>query len=93
MTVSHTTIIAEVLSDSFKNLGKKRVYFFKKDGKNVLKDPERTVDITTKVASAVASRNPKAALSTLTEVIKFYHTEKSFALGNLFDFMPSEWNK
>ena len=39
------------------------------------------LDIRANVASAVASRNPKAALLTLNEVIDFCHTGKRFYLG------------
>ena len=50
--------------------------------KNVLKNPRWALYITANVASAVASRNPKAVLWTLTEVIKFYHTGKGLSRKN-----------
>ena len=43
---------------------------------NVLKNPARALEISANVATATASRNPKAALSTLPEVINLYHTGK-----------------
>ena len=42
--------------------------------KIILKNPGRALDITANIASAAAARNPKATLSTLTEVVKFYLT-------------------
>ena len=65
----------------------------KKDGKNVRKNTRQPLDITADIASAIASGNPNAALSSLPEVIKFYHTGKGLYLGNFFDFLPSNCNK
>ena len=81
MTVSDNTIEAEGLSDFFKNLGKNSVKVGKKLAKNVLKNPSRALDITANIASAAASRSPKNLLSTLPEVINFYHTGKGLYLG------------
>ena len=81
MTVSDNTIEAEGLSDFFKNLGKNSVKVGKKLAKNVLKNPSRALDITANIASAAASRSPKNVLSTLPEVINFYHTGKGLNLG------------
>ena len=81
MTVSDNTIEAEGLSDFFKNLGKNSVKVGKKLAKNVLKNPSRALDITANIASAAASRSPKNVLSTLPEVINFYHTGKGLYLG------------
>ena len=81
MTVSDNTIEAEGLSDFFKNLGKSSVKVGKKLAKKVLKNPSRALDITANIASAAASRSPKNVLSTLTEVINFYHTGKGLYLG------------
>ena len=49
---------------------------------NVLKNPGRALDKTANVASATASRDPEAALSSLSEVISFYHTVEALHLGN-----------
>ena len=48
--------------------------------KNVLKNPGRTLEIGANVGTAFASRNPKAALTSLPEVINFYHTGKGLYL-------------
>ena len=80
MTVSDNTIKAEVLGDFFKNLGKKGLNVSKKMAKNVLKNTGRDLEIAANVGSAFASRSPKAALSSLPEVINFYHTGKGLYL-------------
>ena len=49
----------------------KRVQCIKTVGKNVLKNPGGALEIGVNVGSAFASRSPKAALSTLAEVMKF----------------------
>ena len=48
MTVCDNTIQAEGLSDFFKNLGKKGLNVSKKVAKNVLSNPERALELTTK---------------------------------------------
>ena len=42
--------------------------------KNVLTNPERALDLTTKIATAPVSENSKQAISTLPELITFYNT-------------------
>ena len=81
MIVSDNVFQAESLGDFFKNLGKKGFNVSKKMAKNVLSNPGRAVDLTAKIATAAASRNSKQALSTLLELIKFYHTGKGLYLG------------
>ena len=81
MTVSDNTIKAEGLGDVFKNLGKIGLNVSKKMAKNVLKNPGRALEIGANVGSAFASRNPKAALTSMPEVINFYHTGKGLYLG------------
>ena len=49
--------------------------------KNVLSNPGRALDLTTKIATAAASRNSKQALSTLPEMIRFYNTKQGLYLG------------
>ena len=49
--------------------------------KNVLKNPSRALKVSGIIASAAASRNPKATLSTLKGVIDFYHTGRGSYLG------------
>ena len=81
MIVSDNTIQAEGLGDFFKKLGKVSGKAAKKLATNALKNPARFLEIGANVAAATASRNPKAALSTLPEVINFYHTGKSLYHG------------
>ena len=81
MIVSDNVIQAEGLGDFFKNLGKKGLNVSKKMVKNVLSNPGRALDLTAKIATAAASKNSKQALSTLPEVINFYHTGKGIYLG------------
>ena len=81
MIVSDSVIQAEGLGSFFKNLGKISAKAGIKLAKNVLSNPGRALDLTTKIATAAANRSPKAALSTLPEVINFYHTGKGLYLG------------
>ena len=81
MTVSDNTIKAEGLGSFFKNLGKISARAGRKLATNVLKNPGRALEITSNIATAAATKNPKAALSTLPEVINFYHTGKGLYLG------------
>ena len=83
MTVSDDTIKAEGLSSFFKNLGKISPKAGKKLATNVLKNPARALEIGANVATAAASRNPKAASSTLPEVTKFYHEGRGLYLGKI----------
>ena len=81
MIVIDNTIKGEGLGDFFKKLGKVSVKAGKKLVKNVLSNPGRALDLTAKIATAAATKSPKAALSTLPEVINFYHTRKGLYLG------------
>ena len=81
MIVSDNVIQAEGLGDFFKNLGKISAKAGKKLAKNVLSNPGRSLDLTVKIATAATTKSPKAALSTLPEVINFYHTGKGLYLG------------
>ena len=81
MTFSDNTIKAEGLGSFFKNLGRISSKAGKKLATKALKNPARFLEIGANVATAAASRNPKAALSTLPEVINFYHTGKGLYLG------------
>ena len=81
MIVGDNTIQAESLGDFFKNIGKISAKAGKKLAKNVLSSPGRALDLTAKIATAAATKSPKAALSTLPEVINFYHTGKGLYLG------------
>ena len=81
MIVSDNTIQAEGLGDFFKNLGKTSAKAGKKLSKNVLSNTGRALDLTAKIATAAATKSPKAALSALPEVINFYHTGNGVYLG------------
>ena len=63
--------------------------------KNVLKNQRRTLEIGANVASAVASRNLKIALSTLSDVKTFYDTGKGLYLEKTAllwkNFISIEW--
>ena len=48
---------------------------------SVLENPPRASDFTVNIATAAASRSSKNVLSTLPEVIIFYHTGKGLKLG------------
>ena len=70
MTVSAATIEAEGLKDFFKSVGKATVNF----GKKVANNPVRASEIASKIGSAAASRNTRAALSATPDLIKFATT-------------------
>ena len=70
MTVSDATIEAEGLKDFFKNVGRATVNF----GKKVANNPIRALEIASKIGTAAASRNPRAALSATPDLIKFATT-------------------
>ena len=78
---SDNVIQAEGLGDFFKNLGKVSSKAAKKLAKNALKNPSRFLEISADIATAAATKSPKAALSTLPEVIKFYHEGRGLYLG------------
>ena len=81
MIVSDNTIQAEGLEDFFKNLGKASTKAAKKLATNALTNPSRFLEIGANVATAAVSKIPRAALSALPEVIKFYHPGKGLYLG------------
>ena len=76
MIMSYNTIEAEGLCAIFNNLVKKGLNVSKKLAKNVLSNPTRALDITANYATAAGSRNPTKVLSTIAEVISFYHLGK-----------------
>ena len=63
MTVSDNTIHAEGLGIILKKLGKLSAKLGKILATIVSKNPRRTLEITSNIASAVATKKPKAALS------------------------------
>ena len=70
MTVSDATIEAEGLKDFFKSVGRATVNFGKKDANN----PVRALEIASKIGSAAASRNPRAAFSATPDLFIFATT-------------------
>ena len=80
MIVSDKTIQAEGLGDFFKNMGEVSSQAAKKLARNALEKPSRFLEIGANVATAAASRNPKAEQSKLPEVNNFYHTGKGLYL-------------
>ena len=85
MTVSDNTIKADGLGYFFQNLGKISAKAGEKLAKNVISNPGRALDLTAKTATAATTKSPKAALSTLPEVINFYHTGKGLYLGKFVE--------
>ena len=80
MTVRDNTIRAGGLVCFFKRSGKISAKVDKKSATKVLKTPDRDLEITSNNATAAATKNPKAASSSLPEVINFYHTGKCLYL-------------
>ena len=93
MIMSDNTKQAEGLGDFFKNLGKKGIDVSKNMAKTALKNPGRALDIGANVVTAFVSQSPKSALSSIPEVISFYHTGKGLHLGKLVKFMLYKWIK
>ena len=81
MIVSDYTIQADGLCDFLKSLGKKGLNVSKNLAKDAIKNLARFLELTADVATAAASRNPNAALSTLLEVINFYRKGSGLYLG------------
>ena len=91
MILSDNTIPADWLGSFFKSFGKIFAKDFQKLSTNVLKNPGRLLEIGANVATAAASRIPKAALSTLPGVITFYHTGKCLYLGKTVKVFSNKW--
>ena len=70
MTVSDAAIEAEGLKDFSKSVGRATINF----GKKIANNPVRALEIASKIGSAAASRNPRAALSATPDLIKFAAT-------------------
>ena len=49
--------------------------------KNVLENPSRALDITAKITTAAASRNPRNLMKSLPEILTFYNTGRGVYLG------------
>ena len=86
MTVSDNTIQAEGLGRFIKKMVRNFAEAGKKLATNVLKNPGRALKITSHNATAAATKSPKAALSSLPEVIHvFIIRVKDCSCGNLYD--------
>ena len=85
LTVSDNTIQAGSLSDVFNNLGKSGFNPSNEMAKSVLKSPGWALAVGANVGSAFASRSPKAALSSLPEVINFFYTGEGLYLASLYN--------
>ena len=83
MILSANTIQAERLGSVLKNLRKTSAKAGKKLATNVLKNPGRALKLTSKIATAAATKSPNAVLSTLLELNNFYHTGKSLYLPTI----------
>ena len=81
MIVSDNIIQVEGLSDFSRKLGRISAEAGKKLETNVLKIPGRALEIGANVATAAASRNPDAALSTIPGVIYLYLKGRGLYLG------------
>ena len=81
MIVSGNTIQADGLGSFFKNVGRFSAKAGRKQATNALKKPGRALEFTSNIATAARTESPKAALSSLDEVKKFYHTGKGLYLG------------
>ena len=81
------------LGSFFKNLGRIYAKAGKKLATNVLKNPGRALEITSNIATAAATKSTKATLSTLPEVMNFYHKGKGVYLGKFVYFVLYQWNK
>ena len=93
MIVSNIAIEAEGLTEFFKNLGKNRLKESKKMAKNVLENPGRALEIGANVGSAFVSLSPKAVLSSIPEVMSFYHSGNGLNLGKFVLVILNNDNK
>ena len=80
-TFSDNTIQVKGLRSFFKNLGRFSTKVGEKLATKVFKNPARALEITSNIATAATSKSPKAALSSLPEVINFYQTGKGLYLS------------
>ena len=61
--------------------------------KNILNNPWHALEIGAKFGVALVSRNPKAALSNLPELINFHRTASGLYMGKLVWFLLYKCNK
>ena len=85
-TFSDNTAQAKGLGSSFKILRRILARTGKKFATNILKYPGGALELNSNIATSVATKSPKAVLSSLPEVINFYHTGKGLYLGKFVSF-------
>ena len=78
MTVSDNTTAAEKLGGFLKSLGKKGLNASKDMTKKFFKNTGTTLEVRQNFGTTFASRSPKAASTTLPDVINSYHMDKRF---------------
>ena len=87
MTVNDATLEAEGVKDFCRSVGKATVNF----GIKVANNPIREIEIASKIGSAAATKNPRAALAatpdlfefaTIGQVIRVVQKRRRFHLGN-----------
>ena len=93
MIVSDNRIPVEGLSSFFQIIGRSSARAGKKVATNILKNPGRPLETTSNIATSALSKKPNNLLSTLPEVMNFYHTGTSFYLGKFVEFMPYSWKR
>ena len=80
MTVSDNKIQAKEIGSFFKRVRRISAEPGKTLATNVLENPDRAMEISSNIATAAATKDPKAALSSLPEAMHFYHTGKGLYL-------------
>ena len=93
LTISDETKSAEGLKDFFECVGKATVNFEKK----LANIPARALEIASKIGSAAATRNPRAALSATPDLIKFATTGEGIRVvmvmvmvSNIIRYRPND---
>ena len=71
---------AEGIGSFFKNVGRMSAKAGKKRATNSIKNPSGALEVTSNNFNAAANKSPKEALSSIPEVINFYHTDRKRAL-------------
>ena len=78
--VSDNTNQAGRIGSLFKILKQVLAKAAKKIATSVIKNPARALEIVANIATAAATRSPEGALSTLHEVLNFYHNGRGLHL-------------
>ena len=67
------------MGDFFKHIGKAAM----NDGKKILNNPGRALELAANIGTAAASKNPRMIAATAPDIIKFVHQGKGFYLGKI----------